>query len=59
MAIRVIFYNKNIAMINAIIVVNGLPNGISRSFEKNIEEIEFDQVIKLINRYEVHTESAY
>lgn len=58
-AIRIILYNKNIPMVNVVVVINGLLNGITKSFEKYVEEIEYTQVAKLINRVEVHTESAY
>lgn len=58
-AIRLILYNKNIPMVNTVIVVNGLPHGATRSFEKYIEEIDYNQVAKLINRIECYTESTY
>jgi hypothetical protein len=58
-ALRVVLFSKNIPMVNTVIVVNGLPNGVSKGFEKYVEEIDYDQVAKQINRHEVLTESAY
>jgi len=58
-ATRVILFNKNIPMVNVVIVVNGLPNGLTKSFEKYLEEIDYLQVAKQITRYEVYTEGAY
>ena len=58
-AIRVILFNKNIPIVNTVAVVNGVPNGATKDFEKIVEEIEYDEVAKSINRQEAYIESAY
>lgn len=58
-AIRILLFNKNILLLNTIIVVNGLPNGFTKDFYKQIEELEYHRVANLITRYEIYTESAY
>ncbi|MBI4982572.1 MAG: hypothetical protein HZC15_05510 [Candidatus Omnitrophica bacterium] len=58
-AIRVILFIKNIPVGNVVVVVNGLPNGITKCFEKQVEELDFEAVGNSITRYEVYVESAY
>ncbi|MEK6727610.1 MAG: hypothetical protein AABY28_02910 [Candidatus Omnitrophota bacterium] len=41
------------------LVVNGLLNGGTKSFDKYIEDLEYDKVGKDINRHEIYVESAY
>jgi hypothetical protein len=58
-AIRAILFVKNIQIVNAVVVVNGLLVGQTKRFEKTIEELEYDKVYKDITRYEMYIESAY
>ncbi|MBU1726535.1 MAG: FxLYD domain-containing protein [Candidatus Omnitrophica bacterium] len=58
-AIRVVLFNKNIPVVSTVVVVNGVPNGSTKSFEKFVEEIEYEEVAKSINRQEAYIESAY
>ncbi len=58
-AIRVIFFMKNIPVINIVLPVNGLSSNATKVFEKNVEELVFDAVAKDITNYEIYTESAY
>lgn len=58
-AIRIVLFNKNIPVINTVIVVNGVLNGQTKTFEKFIEEVEYDKIAQSITRYEVCTDSAY
>ena len=58
-AIRIVLFVKNIPIANVVTVVNGLPNNATKSFEKAIEELDFTQVGKDINRYELCIENAY
>lgn len=58
-AIRIILFVKNIPIANSVAVVNGLPNAGTKSFEKYMEELEFDKIGKDISRYEIYAESAY
>jgi hypothetical protein len=58
-AIRIVLFIKNIPIANTVTVVNGLSMGRTKDFEKMIEDLDFTQVGKDINRYEVYVESAY
>ncbi len=58
-AVRVILFVKNIIVANTVFTVNGLPNGSTRAFERNIEDLMYSQIGKDITRYEVYTESCY
>jgi hypothetical protein len=58
-AIRAILFNKSIPMINTVIVVNGLLSGRTKSFERCIEESNYNSVAKLITRMEVVIDSAF
>jgi hypothetical protein len=58
-AIRIILFINNIPIANTVAVVNGLPNTATKGFEKQLDELDFTQVGKDINRYEVFAEQAY
>ena len=58
-ALRIVLFNKNIALANFVVVLNGFPSGTTKRFEKEAEELDYDEVAKLINRYDVLVESAY
>lgn len=58
-AIRVILFKNNIPVVNTVVVVNGLQNCRTKTFEKVIEELDYNQVVKEINRQEAYVETAY
>jgi hypothetical protein len=58
-AVRIVLFVKNIPIANVVTVVNGLPNNSTKSFEKTIEELDYTQVGKEINRYDILIENAY
>jgi hypothetical protein len=58
-AIRIILFIKSIPIANTVVVVNGLAAGQTKSFEKYIEELDFNKVGKDITRFEVYIESTY
>lgn len=58
-AIRLIIFNRNIPLANIVVVINELPNGVTKRFEREAEELEYEQVVKNITRHEVYIESAY
>jgi len=58
-ASRLVLFIKNIPIANTVVVVNGLPNGTTKAFEKYIEDLDYDQVGKDINRFEIYPETAY
>jgi len=58
-AVRMVIFNKNIPMANFVFVVNSVPCNQSKFFEKNVEDLDYDQVHDLISRYDIYVESAY
>ena len=58
-AIRVLFFIKNITVINIVLSVNGLNSNSTKFFEKSIEDLEYNAIAKDITRYEVYTEGAF
>ncbi len=58
-AIRVILFDKDMQIANIVIVVNGVPAGRTKQFEKEVKELGYDRNVSRITRYEAYTESAY
>jgi hypothetical protein len=58
-AIRIVLFVKNIPVTNTVVVVNGIPNTATKSFEKYVEDLDYTQVGKDITRWDIYTESAY
>ena len=58
-AVRIVLFNRNTPLISTVVVVNGLPNGTSRMFEKYVEETDYQQIHNLITRHEIYVESVY
>jgi len=58
-AARIVLFIKNIPIANTVIVINNVPAGSTKVFEKRIEELDYNQVYKDISRTEIYTESAY
>jgi hypothetical protein len=58
-AIRVVLFNSNIPIVNTVVVVNGLAAGRTKTFDKEIEGLDYVQAVKLINRQEAYVESSY
>ena len=58
-AIRIILFIKSTPIANSVLVVNGLFNGMTKSFDKYIEGLRYDKVGKDIDRQELYVESTY
>jgi hypothetical protein len=58
-AVRIILFKQNITIANVVFTVNGLPAGATKAFEKTIEDLEYGQIGKDINRYDIYTETAF
>ena len=58
-AVRIVLFVKSFPVANTIVVVNDIPNGATKSFEKYMEELEYEKVFEDITRYEVVVDSAY
>lgn len=58
-AVRVILFNKSMPMLNTLIVVNGVLDGRTKSFEKYLEEADYDSIAAKITRIEVIVDSSF
>ncbi len=58
-AVRVILFIRNIPVINEVFVVNDLPKGSTKAFERNIYELRSNQVLEDVTRYEIFTDNCY
>jgi hypothetical protein len=58
-AVRLILFVKNVITVNEVFVINGLPHGITRAFERHIYDLTPGQSINDITRYELFTENCY
>lgn len=56
---RIVLFIKNTAISNTVFVINELPSGSSKPFEKIIDELDYNQIGKDITRYEIYTESGF
>jgi hypothetical protein len=58
-AIRIILFSKSVPIVNVVVVVNGLPSGRTKDFEKEVMDADYDRIVNQMARYEVCTESVY
>lgn len=58
-AARIVLFIKNIPIANTVIVINNVPAGGTRVFEKRVEDLDYNKVYRDISRNEIYTESAY
>ena len=58
-AVRIILFVKSTTISNTIFVINGLTNGATKSFEKSIDELDYDAIGKDITHHEIYTESCF
>ena len=58
-AVRVILFIKNIPVINEVFLINDLPKGSTKAFERNVYELKPNQVLDNITRYEIFTDNCY
>ncbi|MFH0762834.1 MAG: hypothetical protein V1925_02965 [Candidatus Omnitrophota bacterium] len=58
-AIRIICFNKSIPLTNTVIVVNGVPAGQTKLFDKRVEDLTYDRAMQTMTRHEIFIESAY
>jgi hypothetical protein len=58
-AVRVILFIKNVIVVNEVFLLNDLPNGAGKAFERHIYDLKPEQSINDITRYELFTENCY
>jgi proteasome assembly chaperone (PAC2) family protein len=56
---RIILFIKNIPIGNAVLTMNGFYNGQTRTFEKQMTDLEYHKLIDKITQWEIYAESAY
>ena len=58
-AVRVILFVRNIPVVNEVFVINDLPKGATKAFERRIYEMKPNEVLDNITRYEIFTDNSY
>lgn len=58
-AVRIVLFIRSVTVANLVFTVNGLSIGATKVFKKTIDDLEYDQVGKDINRYDIYTETAF
>jgi hypothetical protein len=58
-AIRIMLFVKNVITVNEVFLVNDLPNGATKAFERHIYDLTPGQSFEDITRYELFTENCY
>lgn len=58
-AVRVILFIKNTPTVNEVFLINDLPKGLTKAFERNVYELKPNQVLDNITRYEIFTDNCY
>ncbi|MDD5409196.1 MAG: FxLYD domain-containing protein [Candidatus Omnitrophica bacterium] len=58
-AVRIVLFIRNVTVANMVFTINGLSSGATKAFKKTIDDLEYDQVGKDINRFDIYTETAF
>ena len=58
-AVRVMLFIKNVITINEVFLINDLPHGATKAFERHIYDLLPGQTMEDITRYELFTENCY
>lgn len=58
-AVRAMLFVKNVIAVNEVFLVNDLPSGATKAFERHIYDLLPDQSLDDITRYELFTENCY
>jgi len=58
-AVRVMLFVKNSVAVNEVFLINNLPNGTTKAFERHIYDLPPGQAFGDITRYEIFTENCY
>jgi len=56
---RLIIFKKDQALVNVSFCINGFTAGQTRIFEKQLEELNYEAMVKAMTHYEIYAESAY
>ncbi|HNW39302.1 MAG TPA: hypothetical protein PL125_00645 [Candidatus Omnitrophota bacterium] len=58
-AVRVMLFVRNVIVVNEVFLINDLPHGATKVFERHLYDLLPDQSIEDITRYELFTENCY
>jgi hypothetical protein len=58
-AVRIILFVKNVITVNEVFLINDLPHGTTKAFERHIYDLSPGQTTDDITRYELFTENCY
>ncbi len=58
-AVRLILFVRNTIAVNEVFLVNDLPNGSTRGFERHVYDLSPGASMEDITRYELFTENCY
>jgi len=58
-AVRVILFEQNIPIVNVVFTIPNVLVGTTKTFEKKVDDTDFNQIVKVFTRYEIYTESYY
>jgi hypothetical protein len=56
---RIVVFVRTMPVGSTTMVISGFMNGQSRTFEKRIEDLEFDKIGNDVTKIEIYPESAY
>ena len=57
--LRIVIFVRNVSIASVVVLINGIPGGSTKVFEKDVEDLEFDAIGKDVTRFDVFVESAY
>jgi hypothetical protein len=58
-AVRIILFVKNVIVVNEVFLVNSLVNGETKVIERHVYDLQPDQSMDDVTRYELFTENCY
>jgi hypothetical protein len=58
-AVRVMLFVKNVITVNEVFLINDLPHGSTKGFERHVYDLKPDQSIEDITRHELFVENCY
>jgi hypothetical protein len=58
-AVRIMLFVRNVITTNEVFLINDLPNGATKAFERHVYDLAPGQSFEDITRYEIFTENCY
>ncbi|MFA4992450.1 MAG: FxLYD domain-containing protein [Candidatus Omnitrophota bacterium] len=57
--VRIVLFIRSVTVANMVFTLNGLPSGSTKAFKKTIDDLDYEQVGRDINRFDIYTETAF